>query len=256
MIDTIVKLKAFAPALVFAGLFVAERWRPAAPDRSADPRGRLLRNGGLWLVLVVAAPLIALPLAAFATEHALWMRHGLAASPAMLLVDLVVLDLWTWGMHRAYHETPLWRLHAAHHLDEHLDTTSAGRFHLGEIVVSAAARMPLIAALAIPFSHVLVFEALLLSAALFQHSNVKLPPRLEAALSRVVVTPSIHWVHHHAAREDTDSNYGAILSLWDPLFGTRSARRRTPDMEIGVAGERDRTLSELALLPFSPRIPR
>lgn len=256
MIELLLKLKAFGPAAVFAALFAAERRWPAAPDRSPDGRVRLLRNGALWLALLLAGPLIALPVASFAADHALWIRTGLAAAPAAVAVDVVVLDLWTWAMHRAYHETPLWRLHAAHHLDEHLDTTSAGRFHLGEIVVSAAARTPLIAALAVPFSHLLAFEALLVSAALFQHSNVRLPPRLEAALARVVVTPSIHWVHHHAVRADTNSNYGAVLSVWDPLFGTRSARRRTMDMAIGVAGERDRTLSELLLLPFSPRVPR
>jgi sterol desaturase/sphingolipid hydroxylase (fatty acid hydroxylase superfamily) len=64
------------------------------------------------------------------------------------------------------------------------------------------------------------------------------------------VTPSIHWVHHHALRADTDSNYGTIFSFWDPLFGSRSRRRRTPDMRIGVERQRDRPFLALLAAPF------
>lgn len=255
MIESFVTLKALGPAAAFALLFVGERLSPAtpAPGPASRRRARLKRNGAFWLVLLVASPLVALPLTVWATEAALWTRTGALAAPATILADVVVLDLWTWAMHRAYHETPLWRLHIVHHLDEHLDTTSAGRFHLGEIAVSAAARTPLLAMLAMPLQHVLVFDALLVSAALFQHSNLRLPRPLESALSRVVVTPSIHWVHHHAEDRDTHANYGAILSVWDRLFGTRSATARTVGMPIGLAGAGDRTLSELARLPFTPR---
>ena len=50
------------------------------------------------------------------------------------------------------------------------------------------------------------------------------------------MTPSIHWVHHHAIRRDTDSNYSALLSVWDRLFGSRSPTSRTPEMPIGTEG--------------------
>jgi sterol desaturase/sphingolipid hydroxylase (fatty acid hydroxylase superfamily) len=144
----------------------------------------------------------------------------------------------------------MWRLHAPHHLDEHLDTTSAARFHPFEIVLSALFRMPLIVLLAIPLSHVLIFDALLFAAAVFHHSNLRLPTGAERAISRVLVTPSIHWVHHHARRADTDSNYGGVFSFWDPLFGTRSKTPRAPDMKIGVEGLSDRSLLRLFLAPF------
>jgi sterol desaturase/sphingolipid hydroxylase (fatty acid hydroxylase superfamily) len=103
---------------------------------------------------------------------------------------------------------------------------------------------------AIPLSSVLTFEALILVATGFHHSDLKLPPRLERALSWIVVTPSIHWVHHHRIRRDTDSNYSTILSLWDRLFASRSATRRTPDMEIGVEGREEQDLPKLLLRPF------
>jgi sterol desaturase/sphingolipid hydroxylase (fatty acid hydroxylase superfamily) len=233
---------------VFAALFAAERLRPAAP--SPKGRGRLFVNGALWLMVLAISPLIVLPLAAFAAENPFWRRDGILADWPMLLADLVLLDLWTYWLHRAYHETPLWRLHAPHHFDTHLDSTTALRFHAGEVAASAALRMIPIAALAVPFSHVVLFETLLLTTAMFHHSNVRLPPRVETALSRVIVTPSIHWVHHHAICADTNSNYAGVFSLWDPLFGTRSKTRRSPDMPVGVEGAGEKSFRAVLVAPF------
>jgi sterol desaturase/sphingolipid hydroxylase (fatty acid hydroxylase superfamily) len=66
-------------------------------------------------------------------------------------LDLVTLDLWIYWWHRANHELPfLWRFHEIHHLDEFLDTTSAVRFHFGEVLLSTCVRAPLIILLGIP----------------------------------------------------------------------------------------------------------
>ena len=40
----------------------------------------------------------------------------------------------------------------------------------------------------------------------------------------------------HRRRIDTDSNYGTVFSFWDRLFASRSRARRSPEMEIGVEG--------------------
>jgi sterol desaturase/sphingolipid hydroxylase (fatty acid hydroxylase superfamily) len=97
---------------------------------------------------------------------------------------------------------------------------------------------------------VVVFETLVLAAAIFHHSNLRLPSALEAALSRVIITPSIHWVHHHRVKADTDSNYGTVFSFWDRLFGTRSATPRTLDMAIGVEARDEQPFLGLFLQPF------
>ena len=34
------------------------------------------------------------------------------------------------------------------------------------------------------------------------------------------MTPDMHRVHHSIIREETDSNYGFSLSIWDRVFGT------------------------------------
>jgi sterol desaturase/sphingolipid hydroxylase (fatty acid hydroxylase superfamily) len=103
----------------------------------------------------------------------------------------------------------------------------------------------------IPLASVILFEALVLACAIFHHSDARLPARLEGILSRLIITPSIHWVHHHALRRDTDSNYGTIFSFWDPLFRSRSPTRRWAAMPIGVEGRHDHPLFRLLLEPFT-----
>lgn len=247
-LESIVAGKAWVGAAVFAALFAGERLLSASPWRSGA--GRLVRNGVMWAMLLALSPLIVLPLTAWAGAHALWVRPEDWPALATLAADIVLLDLWAYWVHRAYHETALWRLHRVHHLDGQLDTTTAVRFHPGEVALSALFRIVPIVVLAIPFNHVVIFEAALLSASLFHHSNLRLPRRFEKEVSRVVVTPSIHWVHHHARREDINSNYAAVFSAWDPLFGTKSGAARTPDMKIGVPGVEDKSVIGLILLPF------
>jgi sterol desaturase/sphingolipid hydroxylase (fatty acid hydroxylase superfamily) len=96
-----------------------------------------------------------------------------------LLLDLALLDCLLYWWHRANHVVPvLWRFHAGHHLDRFLDTTSAVRFHAGEVPLSALARAGVIVLLALPLGSVLVFETRVLMAAMFLHSNLRLlaPP--------------------------------------------------------------------------------
>ncbi|WDI31014.1 sterol desaturase family protein [Hyphococcus flavus] len=215
-------------------------------------KARLVRNFGLWVIVLIASPIIVAPLTALGANQLLWVRtDSLQMNVLVLAGDIILLDLWTYWLHRAWHRVPvMWRFHKVHHFDEFLDSTSSFRFHLGEVAVSAALRLIPIAVLAIPFAHVIVFETVLLCAVIFHHSNLQLPERFENGLSRVMITPSIHWVHHHAVMRDTHSNYGAIFSVWDRLFHSQSKTKRTPKMKIGVESIEDKPFLGLILTPF------
>ncbi len=227
-----------------AALLIIEALWPATPSPEYNFERRR-RNIVLGTFSLVVAPLL------------LWVLTEGTASVAPLVsaplfLQLLALDLWTYAMHRAYHRVPLlWRVHAPHHLDEHLDITSAFRFHMGEIVISGVMRLIPAIALGISVETLLLFEATLLGAAAFHHSNIRLPFAFERALSWIIVTPSIHWVHHHNIRADTDANYSAILSIWDRLFGTRSPTHRTVGMSIGLEGQREIGLFRLLAYPFT-----
>ena len=261
VVQSLLPWKGAAGMVWLAAFLVAERLLPAAREpvpAAASPLGRwhrLVRNLGLWLVNVGLYPLIVLPVTLWASEHAVgwrpeWWRGGLG-----LALDIVLLDFLIFWWHRANHEIPiLWRFHEVHHLDGFLDASSALRFHFGEVILSALVRGGLIMAFDLPITSVLVFETVLLAATVFHHSNLAVPPRLERALARVIITPSIHWVHHHAVRRDTDSNYGTLFSFWDPLFGSRSPNPRTPNMPIGVEGRPEQPYLKLLLRPFAGRL--
>ncbi len=259
MEDAVQQLLAYK-GLVVGGwlltLFVLERVSPAAPPPGGDGRWgwrRLARNAGLWLANIGLSPLVVIPVSLWAAGQSVGWRPDWWGGAPELLVDLVLLDFLIFWWHMANHRVPLlWRFHEIHHLDHFLDTTSAVRFHFGEVLLSALARAAIIVALDIPIASIVVFETIVLAAALFHHSNVRLPPALERALALVIITPSLHWVHHHAVRTDTDSNYGTMFSFWDRLFGSRSATPRALDMEIGVERRAERPLLGLLIRPFRP----
>ena len=252
--DDFLLLKSVAIALWAGALVLLERLHPASPRPPRSDAPRYARNLGLWLSTVALSPLLTAPIALLATQTNVWSRPAFAHDGWLIVADLLVLDLWIYVWHRANHEIPLlWRFHEIHHRDAFLDASSGVRFHPGEVALSALARAPLVVALDIPLATVLAFDAIITVAALFHHSNVRLPPRLEAALRLVLVTPSHHWVHHHAVRADTDSNYGTSLTIWDRLFGTWNATQRTSGMKIGAENAPELSLARLAIQPFRRR---
>ncbi|MGB7206176.1 MAG: sterol desaturase family protein, partial [Anderseniella sp.] len=215
-----VKIKALVLLCVALTILVLERVFPkarplaAAGLRSfADKLWRVLKNASLLLISAGLSPVVVVPLSAFASSHALGWRPDWLSGWQGLALDIIILDCWIYWWHRANHEVQfLWRFHEVHHLDEFLDASSAFRFHFGEVMLSAFVRAAVIWLLDIPLTSVIVFETCVLTMALFHHSNIALPEWLERPLSKVIVTPSIHWVHHHAIRADTDSNYSNICS--------------------------------------------
>jgi len=249
----ILAYKSMAVLLWLALLFAAERLWPAAPypDAALPKWRRLLGNAVLWGVNAGLSLLLVVPVTAWAASMAPPWRPAWWSGWSGLALDLLILDGLIYWWHRANHVVPFfWRFHSVHHLDRTLDSTSALRFHFGEVALSALARAGVVLALAIPLGSVLVFETVVLIATIFHHSNLRLPSALERALSRVLVTPSIHWVHHHRVRFDTDSNYSTVLSIWDPLFRSRSKTCRTPELEIGVEGREELPVVGLVAAPF------
>ena len=246
--DNLILIKGMALG-VLVGLFLAERLLPAVSQTSGWKR--LARNLAFWGGNALLSLAVVVPVTVYAAQHGLGWRPAWWSGVPGLALDLLLLDCWIYGWHRANHVVPfLWRFHQVHHRDQALDVSTAVRFHPGEVLLSALVRAPVIVLLGMPLESVLIFEALVLMAAAFQHSNLRLPSWLERGLSWIIVTPGIHWVHHHDRRSDTDSNYATILSVWDWLFGSRSSTQRTPTMTLGVEGEAELPLGRLAILPF------
>lgn len=271
-VETILLFKGVAVGLWALTWFTLEHLRPAAREWVQAPGGdgqaespdatragrlrRWARNGALFAINFLLSPVIVLPISAFMAAHGPdwrpdWTSNALGGWGQVAL-DILLLDIFIYAWHRANHEVAfLWRFHQVHHFDRHLDVTTAVRFHFGEVVLSAAVRGLYVGLLDIPFASVVIFEVVVLMCSIFHHSNARLPAGLERALSVAVITPGIHWVHHHALRRDTDSNYGTLFSFWDRLFGSVSKTRRWADMPIGLEGEtHDLSLTGLLAVPL------
>jgi sterol desaturase/sphingolipid hydroxylase (fatty acid hydroxylase superfamily) len=177
----------------------------------------------------------------WSAEQKFGLLHWLDVSPLVgALIGLLVFDCWQYWWHRINHVIPfLWRFHAVHHSDAAMDASSAVRFHTVEIMYSSAIRLLILPLIGLSISHLLIYELILLPIILFHHSNIAIPAQLDKFLRILIVTPRIHWVHHSHIREETDSNYASLLSVWDRLFGSFRLRDDPQNIRLGLGDRFD-----------------
>jgi sterol desaturase/sphingolipid hydroxylase (fatty acid hydroxylase superfamily) len=249
----------------FAGVFaVMLLWENTAPKRklSVSRIERWTHNIGLLLLNSLVLRLL-FPAAAVGIAYSAgslgWGLFNQVALPFWLEVTAAVLllDLAIYLQHRLMHRLPLlWKLHRVHHADLDIDMTTGSRFHTLEILLSMLIKGLAIFLLGPALLAVLIFEMLLNGMAVFNHANVRLPARLDSLLRRLLVTPDMHRVHHSILRQETDSNFGFNLSVWDRLFNTYvdQPEQGHQGMTIGIPGFRDARqvdrLPGMLALPF------
>ncbi len=234
----------------FLGIFaLIALWELASPRRqqSLSRLQRWSSNLGLvalnTLLLRLLFPAAAVGMAAFAGAQG-WGLLNYLAWPfwLQLLLSLILLDLVIYLQHVMVHAVPaLWRLHRVHHADLEYDLTTGARFHPIEIILSMVIKITTIAALGPPVVAVVLFEVILNGMAMFNHGNIELPGSVDRILRRLIVTPDMHRVHHSVEVDETNSNFGFNLSLWDRLMGTyrEQPRQGQLGMQIGIDSLRD-----------------
>jgi sterol desaturase/sphingolipid hydroxylase (fatty acid hydroxylase superfamily) len=219
------------------------RWRHAARNLCLA-----LMNWGLAL-----AGLAALITWSASHDFGLFNRLNIP-EPAGSLLILLCFDAWMYGWHRLNHVVPLlWRFHRVHHSDPTMDVSSGLRFHPGEIILSGLARALVLPVLGMSITQLLLYETVLLPVVLFHHCNLALPRRLDDPIRKLIVTPWMHWVHHSRIREETNSNYGSVLSIWDRLFGSYRFRADADAIVFGLdefAEEADHTVTGMLRTPL------
>ena len=170
---------------------------------------------------------------------------------------VIAMDFVIWLQHVMVHAVPaLWRLHRVHHADLDYDVTTGTRFHPIEIVLSMLIKFATIAVLGPSVVAVVIFEVLLNASSMFNHGNIKLPPKVDRVLRWFLVTPDMHRVHHSVEDDETNSNFGFSLPWWDRLSGTYRDQPRAghTGMTIGIRDHTDprevARLDGMLLLPF------
>lgn len=202
----------------------------AVPLLSLQYRKNKWRHAGINFSFTVIHLLIHTGFAVFIILLSDWTREagfGLTqwlgtGTGATILISFVVLDLFGgYLVHLVQHKTaPLWRFHIIHHSDNNVDVTTGLRHHPIESVLRGVFFLAGVIVAGAPMYAVMIFQTVLVLFTQFTHANISLPRWFDKALSWVLVSPNMHKVHHHWQQPYTDSNYGAVLSVWDRLFGT------------------------------------
>lgn len=147
------------------------------------------------------------------------------------LVGFVVYDLMFYVAHRLGHEVRLlWCFHSVHHTSEEMRLTSAIRGSALDFVYLPwfFVWIPLLGVHPVV---VLLVEAASRIWGVLTHVHPRFVGR-QPWLERLLVTPSVHRVHHGRNEAYLDRNYGEVLTLWDRLLGTFEPESEAPDYGV------------------------
>lgn len=164
-------------------------------------------------------------------------RYGIFELPVSVWWTWVVLflsrDFVYYWVHRAEHRfAGLWAAHMIHHSSREFSFTTA-------------VRMPWMEALYKPVLYLwaplfgfhpaaaAVYGGLVLMAGQVQHTEFW---GRNPTLEKVLVTPSVHRVHHGSNPQYLDKNYGSILTIWDHVFGTFEPE--VEEVRYGLTGDK------------------
>jgi sterol desaturase/sphingolipid hydroxylase (fatty acid hydroxylase superfamily) len=238
-------------------------WEGGDPKTTAPPRRarHILRNLGLFVLVVVIADGLVLGWL-MRVPWRLTESHGLLGDLSLPLIALfavgfVLADLFDYGFHRLLHRWRwLWLIHSVHHSDPHLDVSSGARFHPAEVVLEVALKSGLFLALGIPLWVEGARAVVLNPLNLIQHANVDYPRWIERRLGWLVVTGDMHRIHHSPEEHETNSNFGAVFSFWDRLFGTYVAPDPAREPTYGLrklTADSWQTVAGMMLTPIRAR---
>lgn len=230
-------------------LLLLEKTHPLRPKLSGNKQRRL-QNLSLWLLGIGTTQMLnkywpSLQSTEPNNQHP--PKSGLQS-----LITLMLLDYTLYLWHGLNHRLPiLWRFHRVHHADPELDATTASRFHLIELLLGSLWRAGQIRLLKVTARELTLWQSLLQISIYFHHANLHLPPQVEQGLSRWLITPRLHAVHHSNQLQQSQRNFSAGLMIWDHLHRTYQAAGPDEPM-IGLADQHaiKQTLASLLLSPF------
>ena len=247
----------------FLGLFaLLTIWEISTPKRELLElrRFRWISNIGLIVISSVLIRFI-LPTAAVGIalhveqENLGFLNHFDLPFAFQFVLAFILMDLAIYFQHVMFHALPLfWRFHRVHHSDLDCDITTGLRFHPLEIVVSILFKFLVIASVGVPVLAVVIFEVILNAASMFTHSNIKIPSSFERIVRWFIVTPDMHRIHHSIKENETNSNFGFFMSIWDRLLGTYRSEPEGghSNMQIGLRNFREPKWQDLRWLIYLP----
>jgi sterol desaturase/sphingolipid hydroxylase (fatty acid hydroxylase superfamily) len=169
------------------------------------------------------------------------------AAFAFTLVTMFVREFVLYVDHVLVHKVPLlWEFHKVHHSAEVLTPLTNERKHpvdivliIGMVVVVMGLWQGLVVYLLFDQVTVTKLFGLDVTVAVFhlagahlRHSHVWLS--YGRVLDRIVISPALHQIHHSAALQHRDRNFGETLAIFDWMFGTLYQPAERETLKFGV----------------------
>lgn len=138
----------------------------------------------------------------------------------LLATDFV----WYW-YHRLGHEVNFfWAAHIVHHQSEEFNYTVAARITTFQAIIRDCfwCLLPFVGFHPAMVSIILIVHG---AYSFFTHTQMI---KSIGWLEYVLITPSLHGIHHASDEKYLDKNYGDVFVFWDKLFGTFQKEEEAP----------------------------
>ena len=173
---------------------------------------------------------------------------GIVGIVLYTLLVVTVGDFVGWLGHAILHRVPaLWEFHKLHHSAEVLIPLTYYRIHPVEEIVGTILSVLINGTFSGVIAFVLLEQPSLLTIfgvsaviAVFQaagsnlrHSHIWLS--WGPVLSRILISPAQHQIHHSVDPRHYGKNYGSIFAIWDWMFGTLYVPKEKEQLTFGLA---------------------
>jgi sterol desaturase/sphingolipid hydroxylase (fatty acid hydroxylase superfamily) len=158
----------------------------------------------------------------------------LASLPIQIIIAVLLLDLWMYIWHKLNHKVGfLWRFHSFHHKDEKMNSTTALRFHIAELLFSYPGKALVCFIVGINLIPLIIYESLFSASVIIHHSNISITDKIDKFYRLLFVSPIMHRIHHSRKEKERENNYGALFSFWDRIFKSWESNAATK-LEFGI----------------------
>ncbi|MEM7186075.1 MAG: sterol desaturase family protein [Bacteroidota bacterium] len=142
-----------------------------------------------------------------------------------ILLCILLIDFLYYWEHVIEHKVRiLWTYHSIHHSSPIYNYTTALRVSFIDNFVTWVFYLP---AIVMGFHPYVVFLAFLLVLSYQFWLHTEIIGKL-GWFEKIFMTPSQHRVHHGTDKIYLDKNFGALLSIWDRMFGTYQEELHRP----------------------------
>ncbi len=206
--------------------FPLELWRLKREAKLNKPMvfEMLASTSPLVLTLILGPWVISFITGLYTKASAVALFH-LETTPLTAVLSVILVDFLYYWDHRCSHVfRPIWAIsHSVHHSSETYNQTVALRVSFIDGFISPWFYLP---AVLIGFDPLLVLASFGFILGYQQWIHTETIGRLKW-FDAWLNTPANHRVHHGVQPQYIDKNYGAVLMLWDQLFGTYVAEDET-----------------------------